>query len=90
MDWTAQLSLPALPEGGRRRVAIHGKTSKGFASPAPKALPPVKVFGVQHHVVLCAAGVPEKTNESTILPELIRMIAPVGAIIATDATGCQE
>ena len=33
---------------------------------------------------------PEKTNEITVLPELIRVIAPVGAIITTDAMGCQK
>jgi predicted transposase YbfD/YdcC len=90
LDWTGQLPLPALPEGEREMVAIDGKTSRGSASPGLKALHTVNVFSVQHNVVLSAAGVPEKTNEVTVLPELIRVIAPVGAIITTDAMGCQK
>ncbi|WP_407542632.1 hypothetical protein Q0M94_21125 (plasmid) [Deinococcus radiomollis] len=43
-----------------------------------------------HNIVLSAAGVPEKTNEITVLPELIRVIAPAGAIITTDTMGCQK
>ena len=50
----------------------------------------MNVFSVQHNIVLSAAGVPEKTNEITVLPDLIRMIALVGAIITTDAMGCQK
>lgn len=90
LDWTDQLPLAALPEGEREIVAVDGKTSRGSASPGLKALHTVNVFSVQHNIVLSAAGVPEKTNEITVLPELIRVIAPVGAIITTDAMGCQK
>ena len=90
LDWTSQLPRPALPEGEREIVAMDGKTSRGSASLGLKALHTVNVFSVQHNIVLGAAGVPEKTNEITVLPELIRVIAPVGAIITTDAMGCQK
>ena len=90
LDWTSQLPRPALPEGEREIVAMDGKTSRGSASLGLKALHTVNVFSVQHNIVLSAAGVPEKTNEITVLPELIRVIAPVGAIITTDAMGCQK
>ena len=90
LDWTDELPRPALPEGEREIVAIDGKTSRGSASPGLAALHTVNVFSVQHNIVLSAAGVPEKTNEITVLPELIRVIAPVGAIITTDAMGCQK
>ena len=90
LDWSDQLPLAALPEGEREIVAIDGKTSRGSASSGLAALHTVNVFSVQHNIVLSAAGVPEKTNEITVLPELIRVIAPVGAIITTDAMGCQK
>ena len=90
LDWTDQWPLVALPPGEREIVAMDGKTSRGSASPGLKALHTVNVFSVQHNSVLSAAGVPEKTNEITVLPELIRVIAPVGAIITTDAMGCQK
>ena len=90
LDWSDQLPLAALPEGEREIVAIDGKTSRGSASPGLAALHTVNVFSVQHNIVLSAAGVPEKTNEITVLPELIQVIAPVGAIITTDAMGCQK
>ena len=81
---------PALPEEEREIVAIDGKTSRGSASPGLAALHTVNVFSVQHNIVLSAAGVPEKTNEIKVLPELIRVIAPVGAITTTDAMGCKK
>lgn len=90
LDWLEQLPLEALPDGEREVVALDGKTSRGSVSPALAALHTVSVYSVQHATILSARSVPEKTNEITVLPELIRMVAPVGAIITTDAMGCQK
>lgn len=90
LDWLDQLPLETLPDGEREIVALDGKTSRGSATPLTKALHTVSMYSVQHALVLRAASVPEKTNEITVLPDLIRMVAPVGAIITTDAMGCQK
>jgi predicted transposase YbfD/YdcC len=88
--WLNQLPLESLPEGEREIIALDGKTSRGSATPLTKALHTVSVYSVQHALVLRAASVPEKSNEITVLPDLIRMVAPVGAIVTTDAMGCQK
>ena len=90
LDWLDHLPLETLPEGEREVVALDGKTSRGSMSPALAALHTVSVYSVQHATILSARSVPEKTNEITVLPELIRLVAPVGAIITTDAMGCQK
>jgi predicted transposase YbfD/YdcC len=90
LDWLDQLPLAPLPDGEREVVALDGKTSRGSATPGLAALHTVHVYSVQHATLLSACGVPEKTNEITVLPDLIRMVAPVGAIITIDAMGCQK
>lgn len=89
-DWVDLLPLDALPEGEREVVAVDGKTSRRSAVGANALLHTVSVYSVQHGLVLGAAAVPEKTNEITVIPELLGVIAPVGAIITTDAMGCQK
>jgi len=89
-DWVNALPLEALPKGEREVVAIDGKTSRRSAVGGAAALHTVSVYSVQHGLVLSAAAVPEKTNEITVIPELLEVIAPVGAIITTDAMGCQK
>ena len=90
LDWLDQLPLDPLPEGEREIVALDGKTSCGSSSAALGALHTVSVYSVQHRMILSAKAVPEKTNEITVIPELIRVVAPVGAIVTTDAMGCQK
>jgi len=89
-DWVDTLPLETLPEGEREVVAIDGKTSRHSAVGGAAPLHTVSVYSVQHGLVLTAAAVPEKTNEITVIPELLAVIAPVGAIITTDALGCQK
>ncbi|WP_309570216.1 ISAs1 family transposase [Deinococcus sp.] len=90
LDRLDQLPLEKLPEGEREVVALDGKTSRSSASPALAARHTVSVYSVQHARLLRAASVPGKTNEITVLPELIRVVAPVEAIITTDAVGGQK
>jgi predicted transposase YbfD/YdcC len=85
-DLRASLS----PKGEREVIAIDGKTSRRSAIGDASPLHTVSVYSVQHGLVLTAAAVPEKTNEITVIPELLAVIAPVGAIITTDALGCQK
>lgn len=89
-DWVDLLPLDTLPEGEREVVAIDGKTSRRSAVGGDPLLHTVSVYSVQHGMVLGAAAVPEKTNEITVIPELLSVIAPVGAIVTTDAMGCQK
>lgn len=88
--WVETFSLAALPEGEREVVAIDGKTSRHSARRGAPLLHTVSVYSVQHGLVLSAAAVPDKTNEITVIPELLQVIAPTGAIITTDALGCQK
>ncbi len=40
-------------------------------------------------VVLAQQQVPEKTNEITVIPELLEVVNPAGAVVTTDAMGTQ-
>ena len=41
-------------------------------------------------VLLAQQQVPEKTNEITIIPELLEVVSPAAAVVTTDAMGCQK
>ena len=41
-------------------------------------------------VVLAQQQVPEKTNEITVIPELLEVVNPAAAVVTTDALGCQK
>ena len=88
--WLMQLPRAPLSDGEREILAIDGKASRGSGSSTFSALHTVSVYSVQHQLVLEAITVPEKSNEITVLPELIESLAPTGGIITTDAMGCQK
>ena len=41
-------------------------------------------------VLLAQQQVPEKTNEITVIPELLEIVSPAAAVVTTDAMGCQK
>lgn len=90
LAWTQTLVLPALAKGEDEVLAIDGKTSRGSASQAGGALHTVSVWSSQLEVVLAQQQVPKKTNEITVIPDLLEVVSPAGAVITTDAMGCQK
>lgn len=90
LSWTQTLVLPALSEGEDEVLAIDGKTARGSSDQRVGALHTVSVWSSQLEVVLAQQQVPEKTNEITVIPELLEVINPAGAVVTTDALGCQK
>ena len=71
-------------------LAVDGKTVRGSLSEGGGALHTVSVWSSQFEVVLTQQQVPEKTNEITVIPELLEVVNPAGAVVTTDALGCQK
>lgn len=73
-------------------VAIDGKTIKGShqSSKGLKALHILSAYSCANGLSLGQLKVDGKTNEITIIPELIEQLAIDGAIITIDAMGCQK
>lgn len=72
-------------------VAIDGKCCRG--SSKGNGLSPVNIvnaFCHEHGVVLAAIDTPDKSNEITVLPELLRLLDINGCVVTLDAMGCQK
>lgn len=90
LAWTRTLVLPELAEGEDEVLAVDGKTARRSHRNGLGALHTVSVWSSQFEVVLTQAGVDEKTNEITVIPDLLEVVSPAGAVVTTDALGCQK
>jgi len=91
LAWTRTLVLPDLPKDEEDEVlAMDGKTSRGSAQRGLTALHTVSVWSSQFEVVLAQQQVPDHTNEITVMPDLLEVVHPAGAVITADAMGCQK
>jgi len=72
-------------------VAIDGKTSRRTHNrrTGHKALHLVSAFATNRRLVLGQEAVFEKSNEITAIPALIERLDLEGALVSTDAMGCQ-
>jgi predicted transposase YbfD/YdcC len=72
-------------------IAIDGKTVRRSADKAQnkKAIHMVSAWAQQNRLVLGQIKVDEKSNEITAIPKLLAQLDIVGAIVTTDAMGCQ-
>src|SRR5271165_6310979 len=72
-------------------VAIDGKTSRRSHNrkTGQKALHLVSAFATNSRLVLGQEAVFEKSNEITAIPALIERLDLEGALVSTDAMGCQ-
>ena len=73
-------------------IAIDGKTMKGSyqSSKGLKALHILSAYSCANGLSLGQLKVDGKTNEITVIPQLIEQLAIDGAIITIDAMGCQK
>ena len=71
-------------------VAIDGKSAR--SAPAPTAtgrLHLVSAWATENRLVLGQVAVADGSNEVAAVPELLRVLDLAGAIVTTDAAGCQ-
>jgi predicted transposase YbfD/YdcC len=71
-------------------VAIDGKTMRGSYDRASSkaALQMIDVWSCEQELVLGQEAVPENTNETGALPDLLQLLELEGAIVTVDAAGC--
>lgn len=86
--WAQQRTLP--PPGGRRVVAVDGKTLRGSASGTRPGRHLLAAFDHARGVVLGQVDVAVKTNEIPMLPVLLDKISLSGAIVTADAMHAQR
>src|SRR5262249_56392757 len=93
-DWLRALRARAAEAGGVDRpvLAVDGKTArrshdrgKGLG-----ALHCVSAWASDFGLSLGQVACPEKSNEITAIPELLRLVDIEGAIITIDALGAQK
>jgi predicted transposase YbfD/YdcC len=86
-QWSAQW----FPDhASARTIAIDGKTLRGSADGATKALHLVSAFASEARIVLGQLSVEEKSNEITAIPVLLDALELEGATVTIDAMGCQH
>ena len=71
-------------------VAIDGKTVRGSSGKGARdKLHLVSAWATANGISLGQCKVDSKTNEITVIPELLEMLAIKGCIVTLDAMGCQ-
>lgn len=78
------------PDAAGHLIAIDGKTSRRSHDGTAKALHLVSAFATEARLVLAQVPTPEKSNEITAIPELLKLLDLRGATISIDAMGCQR
>lgn len=86
--WVAKLT----EEGDREVISIDGKTIRGSHDKPldQKAIHMVSAFASKSGLVLAQEKVDSKTNEITVIPELLDSLSVEKSIITIDAMGCQK
>ena len=82
-NWTRKLALAETAHPTEVR-AVDGKWSRG------SGLHTVSVWASEQHVVLAQQQVAEKTNEITVMPELLEVLDLAGTTVTIDAAGTQK
>lgn len=86
--WAAQRSAPG--PGGRRVIAVDGKTLRGSASGSEPGDHLLAALDHAHGVVLGQVEVGAKTNEIPMFPVLMERTDITGAVITADALHAQR
>lgn len=80
----------ALPNLAGEQVCVDGKTVRGSRDGENPAVHLVSAFAGQARWVLAQQAVAEKSNEITAIPDLLALLDLQGAVVSTDAMGCQK
>lgn len=83
-DWLASNRK----EGGT--IAVYGKTICGSKGHDHKAYHVVSAFAVENQIILGEIATQEKSNEITVVPELLNALEIRDSIITADVMSCPE
>ncbi len=86
--WAGRRTSP--PPGGRRRVAVDGKTLRGSTAHGEPGRHLLAAFDHTHGVVLGQVDVATKTNEIPLFSRLLDRIELTGAVVTADALHAQR
>jgi len=90
IDPVAFRATAVLPSLADEQVCIDGKTLRGSREGANPTVHRVSAFAGQARWVLAQQAVAEKSNEITAIPDLLGLLDLQGAVVSTDAMGCQK
>jgi predicted transposase YbfD/YdcC len=77
-------------ELGFCHIPIDGKSVRGSRGPDGTCLHLVSAWAGEHRLSLAQVAVHDKSNEITAIPRLLRLLELGGALVTTDAMGCQK
>lgn len=80
----------ALPDLAGEQVCVDGKTVRGSREGQNPAVHLVSAFAGRARWVLAQQAVAEKSNEITAIPDLLSLLDLEGAVVSSDAMGCQK
>jgi predicted transposase YbfD/YdcC len=86
----ARWAQHVLPELNAPHIAIDGKALRGSRNGEQGATHILSAYATQARWVLAAQAIPEKANEITAIPDLLKQLELRGALITIDAIGCQK
>lgn len=86
MAWTQSLRTTVSEE----IVALDGKALRRALDRGDSPCVIVSAWAASHSLVLGQIEVPDKTNEITAVPRLLRALELSGCIVTLDAMGCQK
>jgi predicted transposase YbfD/YdcC len=86
----ARWAQHVLPELNAPHIAIDGKALHGSRNGEQGATHILSAYATQARWVLAAQAIPEKANEITAIPDLLKQLELRGALITIDAIGCQK
>jgi predicted transposase YbfD/YdcC len=86
--WAQQATTPG--PGGRRVIAVDGKTLRGSASGGEPGVHLLAALDHAHGAVLGQVDVGAKTNEIPMFPVLLDRIDVAGAVVTADALHAQR
>lgn len=86
MKWTESIRAEIKAE----IVAIDGKALRRAKNAGEEAQYVVSAWANENRLVLGQLEVPAKTNEITVVPDLLKALNVAGCIVTTDAMGCQK
>ncbi|WP_261565074.1 ISAs1 family transposase [Frankia gtarii] len=86
--WAAAVTAPG--EGGRRRVAVDGKTLRGSRAGATAGRHLLAAFDQRHGAVLGQCAVDAKSNEIPALKTLLAGLDLTGTVVTADALHTQH
>ncbi len=90
--WVREIAEAISDRVGQEVISLDGQTMRGARRRGEKksAIHMVSAWAAGLRIVLAQTVVPEKTNEISVIPDILRLLDINGCIVTMDAMGCQQ